>query len=267
MKKAWILPLWLLTDLLVFIGSYVFAYFLRVDWIISTDFPLDQFILITLIIAPLWMLMLLLTRTFALLRRHRSLAVALRMIYAGSMALSFFVLAYYFVFGLFFSRLLLIYAFVLSTALPWFWHIGFDRWRRRILRNDPVAYPTLIIGATREAEQLIALLQRERSPLTPVAILDGRGSSAKELSGVKVEGKLNKLEETLEKYRITHLIQCSDIEQSLNLLGACRNRRITYLLLPSMLGIVEKDERIESLEGRQVTTVHPKGGIEEWLFS
>jgi hypothetical protein len=47
------------------------------------------------------------------------------------------------------------------------------------------------------------------------------------------------------------------LEQSLNLLSACRRRGITYILLPSVLGIVERDERIESLEGYAVTMVQP----------
>ena len=38
----------------------------------------------------------------------------------------------------------------------------------------------------------------------------------------------------------SNLIQCSDLEQSINLLSACRNKSITYLLLPSVVGIVER---------------------------
>jgi hypothetical protein len=42
------------------------------------------------------------------------------------------------------------------------------------------------------------------------------------------------------------------------LLSACRRRCITYILLPSVLGIIERDERIESLDGFAVTIVRPK---------
>ena len=79
-------------------------------------------------------------------------------------------------------------------------------------------------------------------------------------------GKLNKLEDVLNEKRITHLIQCSDLEQSLNLLGACRQKGIHYILLPSVLGIVERDERVESLEGHPVTMVSPKKGVLDWVL-
>ena len=85
--------------------------------------------------------------------------------------------------------------------------------------------------------------------------MDGRGANESEVSGVQVLGNLNKLEEVLEQKKITHLIQCSDLEQSLNLLSACRNKNITYLMLPSVLGIVERDEKVESLEGMAVIMV------------
>ena len=105
------------------------------------------------------------------------------------------------------------------------------------------AFPTLLVGVTRESRALLKTMRERRSALKPVAILDGRGVKDMEIEGVPVLGKLNKLEETLEKKKITHLIQGSDLEQSINLLSACRNRGITYIVLPSVFGIVERDDR------------------------
>jgi cobyrinic acid a,c-diamide synthase len=109
------------------------------------------------------------------------------------------------------------------------------------------------------------MLNTSHNPLKPVAILDGRGVSDKNIAGVPVLGKLNKLEEILVQKRISHLIQCSDMEQSLNLLSACRNHSITYIVLPSVFGIVERDETVESLEGIPVTVVRPRGGWMGWF--
>ena len=98
-------------------------------------------------------------------------------------------------------------------------------------------------------------MEKSRNPLKPVAVLDSRGAKEKDLAGVPVRGKLDKLEDILVKEKITHLIQTSDLEQTLNLLSACRRHGITYILLPSVLGIVEKDGHMESLEGLPVTVV------------
>lgn len=266
MRRGLLLVLWLLSDILLFVGVYALAYFLRVGFIFSTNFPFDRFVIAVLLTAPVWLAMLIGTRTFALLRTQRSLRTFAYIVFAGVGGAAWFSLLYYFLFGAFFSRLLLFVALVLSIVCTWIWHLCFGFLIRRLMRREPVVYPTLIVGATREAASLIRVLQERSSPLMPVAVLDGKGTKASTMEGVPVLGKLNKLEETLQRFGITHMIQCSDMEQSLNLLSACRNRHIHYIVLPSVFGIVEGDERIEILEGMQVTTVRPQGSPLSWFF-
>ncbi len=267
MRYALTQILWLLTDMLLFIGAFSLAYFLRVGWVLSTDFPFDRFLLSTMLAAPVWLLVLATTRTFTLPRNQITLRNGLFIGYSCLVGVAVFTLIYYFAFTAFFSRLLLMTAWVLSTIATWVWHICYDQLRRFILRSNPPAFPTLIVGVTRESKKLIEELNRRKSPLKPVAILDGRGTSEKEIDGVPVKGKLKKLEEILENEGITHLIQCSDLEQSLNLLSASRQRGITYMLLPSVLGIVERDGRVDTLEGHPVTMVRPqKWRALQWLL-
>lgn len=266
MRRALLLLLWLLSDLAIFAGSYILSYFLRVGWIVSTDFPLDRFAQTVMLTAPVTVAVLAALGVFRLMRNQNTPRNIMHIVFACLLGSAFFTLAYYFVFTAFFSRLLLVYAFILSSFTLTVWHIGFERMMRWLLRAGRPVYPTLIIGATREAARLIESLQKHRHPLTPVAVLDGRGTSETAIHGIPVEGKLNKLEETLKKHRISHLIQCSDIEQSINLLSACRNRDIVYMLLPSVLGMIENDERIETLEGQQVTTVRPGSQFLGWFF-
>lgn len=266
MRYRVLLLLWILSDFALFIASYALSYFFRVGWILSTDFPFDQFIAVTAAIAPLWLLVLSTTRTFHLTRNQATVRNALYIAYASVVGVALFTLGYYFTYTIFFSRLLLGYAFIIHAVTTWLWHITFDHMKRRVLRMRPPAFPVLIIGVTRESRALISRLNRRRSPLTPVAILDSTGVRDPEIDGVPVLGKLNKLEEVLGRFGITHLIQCSDLEQSLNLLSACRQRGLSYVLLPSVLGIVERDERVESLEGYPVTVVDPRGGVWSWFF-
>lgn len=267
-RRRLLLALWLLSDLVLFVGAYAIAYFARVGWILSTDLPFWNFLAVVVAVAPLWLLSLATTRTFALTRSQGTIRNAAYIAYSCAMGAALVALVYYFVHTQVFSRLILVLGMVLSFAMIWVWHLVFDGILRRSLSKDPPAFPTLIVGVTRESRKLIDELKRHRNPLTPVAVIDGAGTKDAEISGVPVVGKLNKLEETLKGKGITHLIQCSDLEQSINLLSACRERGITYLLLPSVLGIVERDERIESLEGRSVTVVSPRQDQQwiQWFF-
>lgn len=264
MRHRFLLGIWLITDLLVFVGAYALAYFTRVGFIFSSDFPFDLFMTAVCMTAPLWLIVLMTTRTFALTRRQLTVRNAAYISYCALVGVALFTLVYYFQYNAFFSRLLLVSAFIYSTGLVWIWHVIFECILRNRLRAA-TQFPTLVVGVTRESRELIAKLNKEKSPLTPVAVLDGRGCKDAEIDGVPVRGKLNKLEDVLAE-GITHLIQCSDLEQSLNLLSACRQKKITYMVLPSVFGIVERDEKIETLEGQPVTMVSPKESPLMWFF-
>lgn len=266
MRRPLLLGLWLLTDYALFLGVYAFAYFQRVGWILSTDLPFRNFMTAVVLSGVPWLGGLVMTRTFSLTRRQRTPRNAAYIGYVSVIGVALVTTIYFFLFQQIFSRELLLTAFVLSALTTWAWHMVFGLLMRMMLRSGAPSFPTLIVGVTRESRHLIDLLQKRRSVLSPVAILDASGVKDTEIEGVPVKGKLDKLEEVLKNFGITHIIQCSDLEQSINLLSACRARSITYMLLPSVMGIVERDERVESLEGKAVTVVSPEGHWWEWFF-
>lgn len=266
MRRPLLLILWLATDYLLFLAVYAFAYFQRVGWILSTDLPFHTFMTAVAVSGVPWLGGLVMTRTFSLTRRQRTPRNAAYIVYVSVMGVALVTTVYFFLFQRIFSRELLLAAFVLSAVATWAWHMVFGLLMRVTLRSGSPYYPTLLIGVTRESRHLIRLLQKHRSVLQPVVILDATGVKESDIDGIPVLGKLDKLEDILKRFGITHVIQCSDLEQSINLLSACRARGITYMLLPSVLGIVERDERIESLEGKAVTVVSPENGWWGWFF-
>lgn len=255
MRRPLLLALWLLSDSVLLLGAYAIAYFVRVGFIVSSDFPLNLYLQTVLIIVPLWLLVLLELGVFRLIRVQSSSRNLLYILFSCVMASAFFTLAYYFLNGRFFSRLLLVEAGIFHLILTVIWHLAFDAWQRRVLRKNPPAYPVLVIGTNREAERFIRRLDEKQSPLRPVGILDPQGSSKKELAGVPVLGKLNVLEETMKKLKPKYLVQCSSLEHTVNLLSVCRNHGITYMLLPSVLGVMGGKEEFVELEGLSLATV------------
>ncbi len=266
MRRPLLLSLWLLADYALFIASYAVAYFLRVGWIFSSDIPFNHYVLVVALSGIPWLLMLVTTRTFGLTRNQRTTRNVTFILYASVIGVAFVTSGYFFLFQKIFSRMLILEAALLSAVMTFVCHAAMGYLMRITLRSGAPAFPTLVIGVTRETRSLLRLMRERKSPLTPVAILDAAGTKESVIEGVPVIGKLNKLEDALRVFSITHVIQCSDLEQSINLLSACRARGITYMLLPSVLGIVERDERVESLEGKAVTVVSPEGGWWEWFF-
>lgn len=255
MRRMALLIVWLVTDVVLMLGAYVAAYFLRVGLILSTDFPIDKYLHVVLLVAPLWLGVMLFLGIFRLARVQTGARNLCHILFSCVFALALFTLAYYFVYNTFFSRKLLVYAGAAHLLFTVVWHAAFDQWQRRLLRKNPPAYPLLVIGANRDAERVIRLLEDRQSPFKPVAVLDSQGTSMADVAGVPVRGKLNKLEDVVKEKKITHLLQCADLEHTINLLSLCRQRGITYMLLPSVLGIVGVNEEVEYIEGQPVTMV------------
>jgi len=257
---------WLLTDALIFIAAYSLAYFMKVGWIFSSDLSFSMYLSATLMTVVGWLVVMVTMRNLALTRIQKSLRNFAYIAYACIIGMAGFALSFYFLKQTLFSRLLLLMAGTFSLFAVYGWHILFDQIQRRILRMNPPTYPLLVIGTNREAERLIEKLQKKRSPIMPVAILDGKGTSRTEIEGVPILGKLDKLERTIDEKKITHLVQCDQIEHSLNLLSVCRSKGITYMLLPYTLGIIEDRVPTEALEGKQVVAV-PRGTSRlGWFF-
>lgn len=254
MRRTLLLAAWLITDIVLFVGAYVCAYFLRVGFILSTDFPLNLFVEAVLVISPIWIAVMLGLGIFRLTRVQSSKRNILHLLFACIMGLSLFTLGYYFLFGQFFSRLLLVYAGAFSFVLTTIWHLAFDQWQRRILRKDPPSYPTLIVGINRETERFIRLLNDKQSPFKPIGVLDSQGSPLKEIAGVSVLGKLNMLEEVIRTKKPTHLVQCSNLEHTINLMSVARQHKMTYMLLPSVIGSVGH-QSMDVIEGQTMITM------------
>lgn len=266
MRRLFLTVIWLATDALVFAVAYVFAYFLKVGWILSTDFPFRIFLSAVLLTIPGWLFVMITMRNFALSRMQRSFRNFLYISYACMIGMAGFTLVFYFLRQTLFSRLLLLMGGIFSAVAVFVWHSIFDWIQRFLLRIGKPAYPLLIIGTNREARKLIEKLQSTWSPFTPVAILDGRGSGPRDIAGVPVLGKLDRLERVIKEKRITHLVQCDQLEHSINLLSLCREHGITYMLLPFVLGVIEDHVPTEALEGQQVVAVEPRTRPLEWFF-
>lgn len=256
MRRPALLIIWLISDAALFLAAYVIAYFLRVGFIVSTDFPLQLYVQSVVIVTPLWLLVLAELGVFRLLRIQSERRNILSMLFGAIIGSALFTLTYYFLHDRFFSRLLLVIAAILSFVLPMIWHMAFDQWRRKILRASPPVFPVLIIGVNRDAERFIHLLEERQSPLVPVGILDAQGACKEAtIAGIPVVGRLHKLEDALRSLRPTHLVHCSNLEHSINLLSACRNHGITYMLLPSVLGIMGGKEEFVWIEGQPMAMV------------
>lgn len=224
------------------LGAFVLAYFVRVKFVFSTDFPFGQYFPVAIVVSVLTVVFAFLIKTYRDDQKVLSVHHFLRTGFSSILQVALFAIIFYFFYQSLFSRLMLVYIAVFSLVLVYGGHVVFDKSVRFLhSKGKGGVVRTLLIGTNREAQKIVRLLQEQRSQNYIVAILDGYGSSLKEIEGIPVKGKLNKLEEVVKADKIEQIIQVDNLEQAMNLLNFAKQNGLKYVLTPSTLGAYHQD--------------------------
>lgn len=250
MKKEliYLKVLQIVVDALLILGGFALAYFLRIGFIFSNDFPFEKYILIAALTTPLSLVFMFFIRAYKLSQQILSWRHLQRLTFVALESVFVFMLIYYFSYREFFSRLILVYAFVLILASTFLWHLLFRWILKKASDKEMGVYRTLIIGSNRPAEAIVKLLVDEKSHIKPVAVINAHGGSKKDLHGVPIVGKMNLFEKTIAEKDIDIILQIDHLEQSLNIINYALSNNIKYLMPPELLGIFQGQQMVEEIE-------------------
>lgn len=236
-------------DLILIFSAFCVAYFFRVGFIFSTDFPFDQFLPVALVASVLTLFFAFLIKTYQPDQKILSWHHFLRTGFSAILQTALFAIIYYFFYQEPYSRLILVLVAIFSLTLVYIGHLGFDKFIRFLYsKGKGGCVRTLLIGTNREAQKLIKFLKTSQSRHYVVSILDGYGSSLEEIEGVPVKGKLNKLESVVTEDKIEQIIQVDNLEQVMNIMLFAEKNKLTYILVPSVLGEYHKNIQSAALE-------------------
>jgi len=236
-------------DFFLILGAFTISYFFRVGFILSTDFPFHNYSQVFIPTTILWIGILLFNNAY------QSSPISKRRLFTNIMlsnliAITIFVLIFFFNRDIFFSRLILVYVWGVSSILlisnSWIFRII----KSSIYRKGIGTKKTLIVGANKTAEEIIKNFKKYEPYYEPVAILDAYGTKKESISGVPVLGKMNSLEEIIKEKNIEAIAQADCIEQSVNLVHLCEENKLDYFLVPSLFGAYHSNISAETL-GKQ----------------
>ncbi len=257
----------IVVDYAALLTAFSLSYFVRVGWIFSTDFPFWPYFKVSLIVSLIWIGFFIVFRLYSLQKRTDTRGHIARLILVNLLGMGTFILFFFSFRKLLFSRLILIYVFLISVLLLILTHYFSEKIRGLYSKKSIGISRVLVIGTNRSATKLLQTLKTLSSRHRPVAILDGYGSSKEEIAGVPVLGKLNVLESTVDKYKIDEIIQVDNVEQALNIITFCQKKRLEYAMLPSLLGVFHDQIEVKTLEFQPVVRLkNKKRRIFERLF-
>lgn len=236
----------IIIDFLLILLSFTLAYFLRVGLIFSSDFPFDAYATVFIPTGVFWILVLIFQNVYS------RAPISKRRLFISIMAsnligITLFVLIFFYKRDIFFSRLILVYVWGISSIL-----LIANAWIFRILKfylrsRGIGTKKTLIVGANKAADQAIKNFQKFEPYYEPVAILDAYGTKKKDIRGIPVLGKMNSLEEVIREKNIQVIVQADCIEQSLNLIHLSEKNNIDYFLMPQLLGMYHKEAQVKMI--------------------
>lgn len=254
MSKTWIYIriLQIIIDFLGIFGSFLLAYFVRVGWIFSTDFPFTLFLKLSLLGTSIWIGFLLFSKYYRIPIRSgkRAMFDIGLILLGGIVANGFLIVSYFFPRDILFSRLISIYIFVFGTLFLLISQYLFRLVLATLKKNENKVYHTLVIGANRVAEKIIESFQKDKyAPHKIEGVIDPYGLE-KTIKGSTILGKLNKLEDVCVEKKITCIVQCDGFEHTLNLISFCEEKDIKYMFLPALRGIFDDNLRIRETAGQ-----------------
>jgi FlaA1/EpsC-like NDP-sugar epimerase len=251
MKKEliYLKVLQIVVDAGLILAAFVLAYFLRIGFMFSTAFPFTPYFLVALITMPFTLLFMFFIRAYKLSQQILSWRHVQRLTLVAMENVFLFMMLYYFTYREFFSRLILIYLFVLTLGLTYAWHILFSWILKTASSKEIGVYRALIIGTNRPAEAIVRLLLSEKSYIRPVAAINAHGGGKSMIHGIPVVGRMNLFEKTIADHNIDIIIQVDHLEQSLNIINYALANNIKYLMPPELLGIFQGHQIIDEVEG------------------
>lgn len=241
-------------------GAFVLAYWVRFGTLARTDFVFGEYAEVAMVATVVWLGVMLGFRVYAFGRGFTSLFHLKRMVSAHTVGVAFFILLFFFWKHQFYSRLIIVYVWGFSVVGVALIHLFFRWVRARLVLRGVGVMRTLVVGSNRMAEVMIKKLNRLNSSIRPVAVLDAYGATVKQIDGVRVMGKLDKLEEVVREERIDLIMQADNIEHTLNLIAYAEKHGLEYRLLPSLLGMYHAAEEVYVEDEPMIRTARRK----EW---
>ncbi len=255
-------------DFLMSLSALLLAYKLRQisDFIPYIQLPLDlttfppfpEFKKLAAIGSLVYISILGLIKGYSFKNTTRFLPEIKKVLYASLIWLMS-VIFYYFLIRQFpFSRLALIYSWLIAVLLICLGRFFLKIIQRALLYFGIGKRKILIIGYNQIAHQILKSLK-----VLPTYIVIGVLDNESEIflkKGIKILGSIEDLEKIVEKYKVEEIIQTKDNlpkRRNLDILNYCRTHHIQYHFIPDLLEIQHTNIQVEAISGYPLISLKP----------
>jgi len=246
-------------DAVAIIASFLIAYVFRiqVDLIpANTDVLLADYLWSGVYLLPVWLIFLALGGMYRA-DRDRSFLNQLYKIFIFSSAAILLLIVFIFLNKItFFSRLILIYTWILSVIFLFSGRLVVEEIRRFLFRYGIGVHRVICIGANQMTQKIIHRSNADISlGIKIVGVLNGKKTHDKDL---KVVGSVDDLEQVIEKHQVDEVIltDMSIPESKISrVIAVCSDKNVILKFIPDIFYLVTSNVENKQLAGLPVMEI------------
>lgn len=223
--------------------------FVPVKWVL----PLNEYLRYIILFVPVWLGVFAVMGLYAFRGVGSFVSEMLKVVLAVSATISLMILIIFFNRDQFFSRLIIIYAWLFVTAMVVVGRLVLRAGQKFLYRYGVGVRRVLIVGANTVACELIEVLAKNSDGWELVGVMDEKKQQGEKVLGkYRVLGGRDKLEKIRKRYHIDEIwlaeAKKTD-EEMIDLISFCQNYDLTFRFVPSILEVVSANVETQAVAG------------------
>jgi len=258
-------------DIVMIMVGFALAYevrlhasdFVPVKWVL----PLNEYLRYIVLFIPVWLAVFGVMGLYAFRGVGSFVSEMLKVVLAVSATISLMILIIFFNRDQFFSRLIIIYAWLFVAAMVVFGRLILRTGQKFLYRYGVGVRRILIVGANSVAGELIDFLNQKNDGWELVGVMDEKKQQGEKVRGeVRILGNKDKLDKINRRYRIDEVwlaeAKKTD-EEMIDLINYCQDNDLTFRFVPSILEVVSANVETQAMAGMPLIALK-ETALEGW---
>lgn len=265
MKKADLFFAFILLpiDILAVFCAFVASYYLRTNWeavpVYAADIRLVEYLRYSLYILPIWIVLFALHGLYYIRINTGFAREFYRIVIASSTTMLFLILGIFLSHTTFFSRLILVFTWVLSIAFIACGRLVIRAIRRFLYKYGIGRRNVILIGYNGTSEDVVNdLSNRPLLGYKVCGVIDHNGGGSK--YDLKIIGNLDDLTEKIKYYNVDEVI-LTDTNlgktKVLDIIQTCSDYRVTFKYIPDIFSMITLNVSSELIGSMPVMELKP----------
>ena len=224
-------------DVAMILVAFVFAYYFRINLEVvpaASSIPVDEYLRYALYILPVWVALLALNGLYYIKTTSSTFTEFYKIFNASSTAMLFLVVGIFFYKITFFSRLILLFTWILSIVLIAFGRLAVKLIQKYLLKYGIGRRNVVLIGDNSTTEYIVQNFAKSgKLEYKFCGVLNGTSIESK--YGLKIIGSLDDLPAVIKKYNLDDVV-LTDIGISkakiMQIIQICSDHNITFKYIP-----------------------------------